>query len=290
MSERRRTAGFTLIELMIALVLTGIVLGSVYQTLGNNQRFYRSTSQILDVQQGIRAVAQLLPSELREVDAVAGDIQAMGPDSITVKALRNTYFTCAPPVAGTKIIVRNDMVFGYRAIDPQRDRILLFRDGNRQLMSDDTWQDYGITSVQTGSTCTDGSGAGTLINLSGTFSGVTALDSSFTVGAPVRTYEIITYRLYVDADGIGWLGVRNFSGGSWGAVSPIAGPLRSTDGIALSYYDSTGAVTPVPANVAQIRLVVHGMSAAPIEIGGRRANLQKYQDSLTVRVALRNNS
>ena len=291
MTGRRGRAGFTLIELMVAIVLTGIVLGSVYQTLGNNQRFYRSTSQILDVQQGIRAVAQLLPSELREVDAVAGDVLAMGPDSITIKALRNTFFVCAPPITtGTKIIVRNDMMYGFRAVDPQRDRILIFRDGNTQLMNDDTWQKYGITGSTTGATCTDGSGAGTTINLGGTFTGMTLLDDNFTVGAPARTYEIITYRLYTDASGVGWLGVRNYVNSSWGSVSPIAGPLRSDNGISMTYYDSTGAITANANNIAQIRLVVRGISAAPIAIPGRRANLQKYQDSLTVRVALRNNS
>ncbi len=288
MSAPRRS-GFTLIELMIAIVLTGIVLGSVYQTLGNNQRFYRSTSQILDVQQGIRAVAQLLPSELREVDAVAGDILAMGPDSITIKALRNTYFLCGITLNGTKVTVRNDMVYGYRAVDPTRDRVLLFRDGNTQIMSDDTWQDYAVTSVQTAVLCADGS-AGMTINLGGTFAGATVLDTNFTIGSPVRTYERITYRLYADPAGVGWLGVRNYVNGAWGSVSPIAGPLRTDNGISLTYFDSTGSVTATPTSVAQIRLVVHGISTAPIEIPGRRANLQKYQDSLAVRVALRNNS
>lgn len=287
MSARHSRRGFTLIELMIAIVLTGIVLGALYQTLGNNQRFYRSTSQILDVQQGIRAVAQLLPSELREVDAVAGDILAMGPDSITVKALRNTYFVCATPnkAAGT-MILRNDMVYGYRSVDVTRDRALVFRDGNTQIMSDDTWQDYAISSVTTGATCTDGSGAGTTMTVTGT---IAKLDS-VTVGSPVRTYEQITYRLYVDSAGVGWLGVRNYVGGAWGSVSAIAGPLQSANGISLTYYDSTGAVTATKTSVAQIGLVVRGISSAPIAIPGRRANMQLYQDSLTVRVALRNNS
>jgi prepilin-type N-terminal cleavage/methylation domain-containing protein len=287
MTARHARRGFTLIEIMIAIVLTGIVLGSVYQTLGNNQRFYRSTSQILDVQQGIRAVAQLLPSELREVDAVAGDILAMGPDSITIRALRNTYFICSTPnkVAGT-FIVRSDMVYGYRALDPTRDRALVFRDGNTQIMSDDTWLDVAVSSLTSGATCTDGSGSGSTMTVTGT---ITKLDS-VTVGSPVRTYEQITYRLYVDSTGVGWLGVRNYVSGAWGSVSPIAGPLNTTGGIALTYYDSTGTVTATPASVAQIGLTVRGLSTAAIEIQGRRANLQKYQDSLTVRVALRNNS
>ncbi len=283
----RRAAGFTLIELMVAIVLAGIVLGSIYQTLQNNQRFYRSESQVLDVQQGVRAVAQLLPSELREVDAVAGDILAMGPDSITIRALRNTYFICAPPVvASGKIITRNSQVYGYRAADPTRDRALVFRDGNTQRMSDDTWQDYTITSIVPGALCTDGTGAGTTINLAGP----TSMLDSVTIGSPVRTYEQITYRLYVDSTGVAWLGVRDFVSGTWGEVSPVAGPLNATGGIALAYYDSTGAVTAVPTSVAQIELVVRGMSETPIMIQGRRANLQKYQDSITVWVALRNNS
>jgi prepilin-type N-terminal cleavage/methylation domain-containing protein len=282
-----RARGFTLIELMIAIVLTGIVLGAIYTTLQNNQRFYRSESEVLDVQQGVRAVAQLLPSELREVDAVAGDIIAMGPDSVTIRALRNTYFICAPPsVASGKIILRNSQVYGFRAVDPTRDRALVFREGNPSIMSDDRWVDFSINGVSSGGVCTDGTGAGTNMNLTGA---VSMLDS-VTIGSPVRTYEEIGYRLYVDSAGVGWLGVRNYVNGSWGSVSPIAGPLRSDSGISLSYYDSTGTVTAVPTNVAQIRLVVRGMSVAPIMIRGRKNYLQKYQDSMTARVALRNNS
>lgn len=285
--SKRRAAGFTLVELMVTIVLAGIVLGSIYATLQNNQRFYRSESQVLDVQQGVRAVAQLLPSELREVDAVAGDILAMGPDSITVRALRNTYFICATPsVASGKIVLRSSQVYGYRAVDATRDRLLVFREGNPQIMSDDQWVDYGITTVANGATCTDGTGAGIAMNVSGT----TSLLDSVTVGSPVRTYERLTYRLYVDSDSVGWLGVRPYINNAWGAVSPVAGPLRSDSGIALTYYDSTGAVTATPTDVAQIRLEVRGMSVAPIMIQGRRDNLQKYQDSMTARVALRNNS
>jgi hypothetical protein len=285
-SEWRSSAGLALIELMVALALTGIVLGSVCQILVDNQRFYRSTSQILDVQQGIRAVAQLLPGELRQVDAAAGDIMAMGPDSITIKALRNTYFICAPPVpaAGT-IIIRNDLIFGYREVDATRDRALVFRDGDTRSTGDDAWLDLAISSTSAGATCSDDSGAGTTMTLTGTIS---KLDS-VTVGSPVRTYERITYRLYADAEGIGWLGVRNFVNGSWSSISPIAGPLQGTNGITLTYYDSTGTVTAAPTSVAQIGVVVRGISVAPIRIPGRRANLLKYQDSMATRVTMRNN-
>jgi prepilin-type N-terminal cleavage/methylation domain-containing protein len=283
----RRGAGFTLIELMIAIVLAGIIMGSIYMTLQNNQRFYRSESQVLDVQQGVRAVAQLLPSELREVDAVAGDILAMGPDSITIRALRNTYFICAAPVvAGGTIVLRNSSVYGYRAVDPTRDRALVFRDGNTQVMNDDQWLDFAITSTVSGAVCGDGTGAGTTMTLSGPTS---KLDS-VTVGSPVRTYERITYRLYVDSTGVAWLGVRNYVNGGWGSIAAIAGPLNGAGGIALAYFDSTGAATATPTSVAQIGLTVRGKSTAPIQIQGRRANLQNYQDSMTVRVALRNNS
>ena len=67
--------GFTLIELMIALVLLGLVSTAVYKVLVNNQRVYLAQTQTIDLQQNIRAAAAILPAEFRELDAADGDIK-----------------------------------------------------------------------------------------------------------------------------------------------------------------------------------------------------------------------
>src|SRR5207237_6623395 len=92
--------GFTLIELMIALVLLGIVSTAVYKVLVNNQRLYTAQTQTIDLQQNIRAAAAILPAEFRELDAADGDITAMGPDSIRMRAMRQLSFLCATPPLG----------------------------------------------------------------------------------------------------------------------------------------------------------------------------------------------
>src|SRR5207244_2923124 len=109
--------GFSLIELMIALVLLGLVSAAVYKVLVNNQRLYLAQTQTIDLQQNIRAAAAILPAEFRELDAADGDITAMGPDSIRMRAMRQLSFLCAtPPLGGgvgqITLTVRQTPIFG----------------------------------------------------------------------------------------------------------------------------------------------------------------------------------
>ena len=92
--------GFSLIELMIAVVLLGLVSAAVYKVLVNSQRVYLAQTQTIDLQQNIRAAAAILPAEFRELDAADGDITGMGPDSIRMRAMRQLAFVCATPVLG----------------------------------------------------------------------------------------------------------------------------------------------------------------------------------------------
>ena len=286
--------GFTLVELLIAITVAGFVMGAIYRILAANQRFYTAQSQILDVQQNVRAVAQILPGELRELDAGDGDIIAMSDTSITIKAMRGFAVTCAPAsaAAGT-VVIKTSQTFGYRAMDATRDSVLVFRDGNVQLTSDDRWLRAPI-AASAAQNCTDGS-AGTKLTLTGMVGGISQLgpsgatnDVGVTTGSPVRTFETVNYRLYNDGTGTWWLGVRSYTGGAWAATSPIAGPLRPNDGIKFEYRDAADAITATRTAVARIRLTVRGYSRVQIRIPGRRAGY--YQDSMITRIALRNNA
>src|SRR5260370_42614846 len=93
--------GFTMIELLVALVLLGIVSAAVYRVLVNNQRLYMAQTQRIDLSQNIRAAGSILPAEFRELDASEGDITAMTPTSITIRAMRWLGFACnVPPLGG----------------------------------------------------------------------------------------------------------------------------------------------------------------------------------------------
>jgi prepilin-type N-terminal cleavage/methylation domain-containing protein len=277
-----RVRGFTLVELVVALVLSAVVLGGAYAVLVSSQRFYRAQSAVLEVHQGMRAVVQVLSAELRELDASAGDIIALAPDSISIRAMRGLSVLCAPPDGGTgRIVLRESLSFGFRAVDPARDRALVFHDGDPASADDDAWLDLGVSSVNGGASCRDGA-PGVALDLGGR----TAELDSVTVGSPVRFYERAVYRLYADEGGAWWLGIRSYSGGAWAAVSPVAGPLWNASGLVFSYYDATGERTATPSRVARIGLAVRGLSSAPLQGTGGR--LGRYRDSLEALVLLRN--
>src|SRR5439155_812744 len=143
-----------------------------------------------------------LPADLREIDAADGDIAAMGPDSIQMRAMRQLAFVCPPnPLMGGGI---GQLTLNLRATPMY---------GNRQ-----TFQ---------------------------------------------RNDSLLIY----------WEG------------NPTT--LTGANGVTFSYYDSVGAVTPLPAQVAQIQIVLRARTTSPI----RGADgVQAYKvDSVVTRVALRNN-
>ncbi len=276
-------AGFTLVELAVAVVLGGVVTAALCRVLQGNQRFYRSQAEILGVQQGLRAVAFVLSAELRELDARDGDLLAAGPDSVTMRAMRTFSVVCAAPdVAAGSVILADALTFGSRQPDPARDRALVYADDGGAAPGE--WLELDVVGTGDGARCADGS-PGTTLRLGGALAGL----ESVTPGAPIRTYERTTYRLYADEDGIAWLGERHVASGAWTALSPVAGPLRRGDGLAFAYFDSAGAAATLPAAVASVGIVVRGLSTGPIAVPGRRAHGQRYPDSLQVRVALRNN-
>jgi len=283
---RRRRRGVTLVELIVVLTIAGILLGALGRVLWAGMRFYQAQSQILDVRQNVRAVAQILPIELRELDAGDGDIVAMSDTAVTVKAMRSFAVVCAPPsVARAQVTVRNALTYGYRAMDAARDSVLVFREGDPGLSADDRWLRAPIAAIAPAG-CADGS-AGTRLTLTSMVGGATQLDSVLQ-GAPLRTFETVNYRLYGDGAGAWWFGVRTHSAGSWSSTSPIAGPLRPRDGLRFEYRDDAGGVTATRTAVARIRITVRGRSLIPIRIPGRRPGF--HEDSLSTQIAVRNSA
>ena len=111
--------GFTIVELLVALTLLGIVSTAIYKVLVNNQRLYLAQTQTIDLNQNLRAAAAILPAELRELDAVDGDITFMGPDSIRIRAMRQLAFVCATPqlaigLGQIVVTIRTTPIYGNR--------------------------------------------------------------------------------------------------------------------------------------------------------------------------------
>ncbi len=67
-------AGFTLIELVIAMVLMSLVGGAIVKLLLQQQRFYNSTNDLIQTRQQIRQAAAMLPSDFKGIASADSDI------------------------------------------------------------------------------------------------------------------------------------------------------------------------------------------------------------------------
>jgi type IV pilus assembly protein PilW len=65
MTLRANFKGFTLVEILVAMVVSGLVLSSIYSTYLSQQRSYILQEEIAQVQQNLRAAMYLITRELR---------------------------------------------------------------------------------------------------------------------------------------------------------------------------------------------------------------------------------
>lgn len=286
LSPPRARRGMTLVEILIALVMLGVVSAALYRVLLSNQRIYQTQTQHIDLQQNMRAAATLLPAELREIAATDGDIEAMSPTAITIRAMRWMGFICVPPplggaVVGTSMTVRAQPFYGTPQINTGRDSMFVYYDGDQDTRDDDDWALAQPTSVGS-ATCPDGQ-PGLDVAVSWRVAPPNVA-GGIPPGAPVRGFTTVTYRLYQPPGGELWYVGMEPAGGT---IEPVIGPVIE-GGLSFAYFDSTGAVTTVPTRVARIDVVVRERTIQAVQ-NAAGAGKSVAVDSVLTSVALRNN-
>jgi prepilin-type N-terminal cleavage/methylation domain-containing protein len=282
----RCTRGFTIVEVLVALALLGVVSAGIYRVLVMNQRTYLAQTQRIDLQQNIRAAVTILPAEIREMDATDGDIHEMTATSLTMRAMRQLAVMCeAPPLGGglggIGMTIRQDPFMALRDFNIETDSLLIFYEGDEGTRSDDSWIPARMTGISS-QNCPDGR-PGRRITMNPSFIAGQNEAGAIQAGAPVRGFEVVTYGLYQAADGRWYLGQTR-----GGTTQPLIGPLTGSNGVTFTYYDSSGAVTAVPTRVASIQIQLRGQTASPIR-DPTTTDMAYRTDSIVTRVALRNN-
>ena len=85
---RNNRAGFSLIEIVIAMAISGFVITAVYSVYNSQQKVYVSQQQIVEMQQNLRSAALMLVNEIRMAgydpagNSGAGIVN-LGSDTIT---------------------------------------------------------------------------------------------------------------------------------------------------------------------------------------------------------------
>jgi prepilin-type N-terminal cleavage/methylation domain-containing protein len=279
--------GFTIAELLVALVLASVVGLAIIKMLNSSEKLTRTQFGRMDSQQSAMSAAYYLNSVLRELDASEGDIVTATSSTLGFRGMRWTGMSCTTvTTSGSDLLVtlKDSLTFGVRAPDHSLDSLLVFSENTPTTRSDDVWLDGWLVGKGTG-TCDDGSPGTTLtFRITTAAGGNAACTASWTVGSPIRGFQREELSLYADGAGANWLGRRSMDqGGTWTAIEQLAGPLAS-NGLALTYRDTLNAVTATLANIASVGVILRTRSA---DITG--ANPGNVRDSLITRVALRNN-
>ncbi len=94
MEKRLGEKGITLIELLIALVIGGIVVAGIYRVFVSQSRAYVVQDQVVEVQQNIRSAMEMLLKDLRMAGFNGDNTPCTpsvtpGPDNITIYYLKN---------------------------------------------------------------------------------------------------------------------------------------------------------------------------------------------------------
>lgn len=286
MTQRR---GFTLIEILIALVIMGIVTGALYRLLNTSQRLTLAQSEQVSLQSNVRAGSLVVPSELRELNTVVGagvgpqnDILDAQLTSVQYRAMRGMGFTCQAPAAPVNVITLTSSSWtGLRTPKLDRDSLYLFVDGDPNDEADDSWQHVAITGVATTANACGAGVAGIVLNVAAV--APAAEVPAVPLNTPVRIFEVMELKLYQD-NGEWWMGARSVKPEA--ALKPVLGPLTTT-GLDFRYLNSAGAETADMAAIKSVRLTVRGLTSGAVRAGGFGAT-GRQQEELVTQVLLRN--
>jgi type IV pilus assembly protein PilW len=64
--QTKNESGFTLIEIMIALLISSVILGAVFMTFSSQQKSYVINDRLTEVQQNLRAATIIMAKDIRE--------------------------------------------------------------------------------------------------------------------------------------------------------------------------------------------------------------------------------
>ena len=248
--DRMNQRGVTLIELMIALVISGAIVAGIYRTFLTQQHAYEVQEDVMDMQQNVRAALNEMTREIRM--AGFGNIQSILPVTINGTTYNNI-INPDTPVAGaltmlsgiggsvtlTKVNPPNIITVSSLNSDTGK---LLFEAppaDKRIYLSIGGSESFAITGV-----------AGKTLTLNRNIDTTFKTDGAGNVTVPVSVYAIraITYVIVPDASGTPVLRRNeNLGGGN----QPLA---EGIENVMFEFFDRDGAVAANPVDIRSIRV------------------------------------
>ena len=314
----RGRRGVTLIELIMAITVLGIVGGLLTNVLIKQQRFNRALTETADSRSRMRDIATILPTDLRGASSIGRDILTIGLTSMQFRSSIGSSVLCR--LAGGAVIelppttLASGQVLTAWINPPQPgDVVFIYDDGAGRGNADDSWRQFTITDTTSAVNAAWCPAAGIDPFTQVADNGATryritlnAVPNPLTikVGAPIRFGREVRYSLFSASDANWYVGYQTCApsgavgvAGACGAREILAGPVRAatadttTSGLYFLYYRQDGVAITNAADAALIARVGIGLRTSPQsmqqalqKLGGSVAG----RDSLRMTVGIRN--
>jgi hypothetical protein len=296
--------GASLVELLVALVLFGIVGTATLRALDRQARLHSGLLAILEARSQHAAAHEAVAVELRGASTASADIGPLTDTSIVFRLAVGGGVVCAVAPGTIDLApdsVATGQVFARFRTPPQAgDTAWLLDEGAGDVSSDDVWVARHVTSVTRSSgSCASSALVDSVLDagrLSWRLGVGGAIPPTMTVGAAVRLTRVARFALYRSGTE-SWLGFteRNPATGAWVTIQPVSGPylpfnatLPVASGVALHGVDSSGTPTMLagPGTPAALSLATRTLTSRVVRIDGLPK--ARYADSLHSFIALRN--
>jgi prepilin-type N-terminal cleavage/methylation domain-containing protein len=286
--DSRRRAGFSLVEVVIALVITGGLVAAIFTLLNGQSRMLAVQSSRHEARQNVRGALEVLSSELR--GAVPEAILAAGTQSLTFMQPRAWGVVCA--VSGstvTAVFPATGAVDAFTVAEASG--VLIRRDpftaGAR--WSPDPRQAAARASITAAAPVSAAAGPCQGMGADGNATAMRITTRGALAGAAgdlAVSYTLTRYDV-AQVDGQWWL--RRSNGVSNGVYSqqPLAGPLEPGRFRFTYFAGSPAAEVPPPTTSAELA-AVRMIRVQVVTISSQSLDGRAQRDSGAVTILLRN--
>lgn len=305
----RGRRGFTLVELLIALTVLGLIGTALTTAIMRQQRINTRTTALIDTRNQGRITVGALAQELRGLSSIGGDIVGLSATSLEVRAPIATSVVCAIDAGRTTLTLPTErtLAAGHvltSFVDPDAlpksgDWVFMY---NPVLAVSAPWDSTTVSNAGTtkGAPAACPAGAGNLVATAADglhddyeLSLTAAAPAGVAVGSAVRILRRVRYRFAQEAAGQPYyLYYAECPNGVCGTDQALSGPFRpqsadtAATGFRFRYFDTNGLETATPSAVARIDIITRPMSRDRVSNGtGTRDYLTQHE---YVSVAIRN--
>lgn len=279
-------AGFTLVELLVAIVIGGLVTGSIFQLLGGQGRFVERQSAREEVQQNTRASLDLIGSELRTLPAGDALVRA-DADSITFRTPRVWGAVCAVTGATTLDVAVPAIAAANYGLTAGTGVVV-----NVGTSAAPLWTaPVGVTVLgPAASTCNGSALPAGVERRSLTLSAQPSSGATTpAVGHNLYLYDQVTYRTGTSTSVPGLWVQRRLGDGMSAVNQPLAGPVEAGTGLRFAYFtDASSAPLSTPIASAATRQAVSRVQVIVRSISRHEVADGPESKADTVVISLRN--